>query len=169
MKESQDYYVYMYVDPRNNEEFYYGKGRGNRKSSHLLAKGDSAKVKLIKEIQKEGEQPKIKVVATNLTEEQALLVESTLLWKLGKNLTNAAAGVFASNFRPHNTLHKELAGFDFKHAIHFVNVGESTHRCWADSRKYEFLSAGHHRKYSKQLEALRAGDVAVAYLNTRGY
>jgi hypothetical protein len=26
-----DYYVYVYIDPRNFEEFYYGKGRGNRK------------------------------------------------------------------------------------------------------------------------------------------
>lgn len=29
--------MYVYIDPRNNEEFYYGKGHGNRKSAHLLA------------------------------------------------------------------------------------------------------------------------------------
>lgn len=79
MKDTKDYYVYVYIDPRNNEEFYYGKGRGNRKSVHLLAQGDSVKVKRIWEIQKEGEQPKIKVIATGLTEDQAFLVESTLL------------------------------------------------------------------------------------------
>lgn len=104
MKDGREYYVYVYIDPRNNEEFYYGKGRGNRKTAHLLALGESAKVKRIREIQREGEQPKIKVVATDLTEDQAFLVESTLLWKLGKNLTNAVAGVFASKFRPHQTL-----------------------------------------------------------------
>jgi hypothetical protein len=168
-KNERDYYVYVYIDPRNNEEFYYGKGRGNRKSAHLLAEGDSVKVRRIREIQREGEQPKIKVVATDLTEEQAYLVESALLWKLGKTLTNAVAGVFAGKFRPHNTLHKELPGFDFDHGIYFVNVGEGAHRCWSDSRKYGFLSAGQQRKYSEQLEGLQSGDVVVAYLNKHGY
>ena len=27
-----DYYVYVYIDPRNYEEFYFGKGRGSRKT-----------------------------------------------------------------------------------------------------------------------------------------
>ena len=96
-------------------------------------------------------------------------MESTLLWKLGKNLTNATSGIFASKFRPQNTLHKELPGFDFNHGIYLVNVGEGTHRCWADSRKYGFISAGQQRKYSEQLEGLQAGDVVVAYLNKHGY
>lgn len=169
MKACREYYVYVYIDPRNNEEFYYGKGRGNRKSAHLMAQGDSSKVKRIKDIQKEGEQPKIKVIATNLTEDQAFLIESALLWKLGKNLTNAVAGVYASNFRPQNTFHKEFPGFDFSHGIYLVNVGEGIHRCWEDSRRFGFLSAGQHRKFSKQLEGLQAGDVVVAYLNTHGY
>jgi hypothetical protein len=169
MNNDRSYYVYVYIDPRNNEEFYYGKGHGSRKSAHLLAEGDSAKVRRIKEIQKEGEQPKIKVVATDLTEEQAYLVESTLLWKLGKTLTNASAGIFASKFRPQNTLHKELPGFDFNRGIYLVNVGEGQHRCWADSRAYGFLSAGQQRKYSEQLEGLQAGDVVVAYLKKHGY
>lgn len=30
-----DYYVYVYIDPRNYEEFYYGKGKGSRKNAHL--------------------------------------------------------------------------------------------------------------------------------------
>jgi len=124
LRVGNDYYVYVYIDPRNNEEFYYGKGRGNRKLAHLLAQGDSAKVRRIEDIRREGETPRIKVIAADLTQEQAFLVESTLLWKLGKNLTNATSGAFASKFRPQNTLHKELPGFDFNHGIHLVNVGE---------------------------------------------
>jgi len=27
-----DYYVYVYIDPRNLEEFYYGKGQGARRT-----------------------------------------------------------------------------------------------------------------------------------------
>ena len=30
-KISSEYYVYVYIDPRNFEEFYYGKGKGKRK------------------------------------------------------------------------------------------------------------------------------------------
>jgi len=79
-----DYYVYVYIDPRNNEEFYYGKGTGSRKDAH---------------------------------------VEKTLLWKLGKWTTNIATGHFADKFRPHNTLHKELSGFDYQNGIYYYNVG----------------------------------------------
>jgi len=169
MKNNNDYYVYVYIDPRNNEEFYYGKGRGKRKIAHLQDEGESAKIKRIKEIQKEGEKPKIKVVASDLTEEQAYLVESTLLWKLGKNLLNKVAGNFASKFRPHDTLHKDLPGFDFNHGIFLVNVGESQYRSWNDSRAFGFISAGHQRKYSDQLFGLQPGDIVVAYLNKCGY
>ena len=31
---SYDYYVYVLIDPRNFEEFYYGKGKGSRKDVH---------------------------------------------------------------------------------------------------------------------------------------
>ena len=31
-----EYYVYVYIDPRNFHEFYYGKGKGSRKDAHLL-------------------------------------------------------------------------------------------------------------------------------------
>lgn len=165
----RNYYVYVYIDPRNNEEFYYGKGCGNRQSSHLKDKRDSATVRRIKAIQKEEEKPIIKIIAADLTEEQAYLVESTLIWKFGKNLTNAVSGIFASKFRPHNTLHKDLPGFDFDQGIYLVNVGECCYRCWKDSRKYGFLSAGHGRKYSEQLERLQSGDMVVAFLNKHGY
>jgi hypothetical protein len=30
------WYVYVYIDPRNFEEFYYGKGKGNRKEAHIF-------------------------------------------------------------------------------------------------------------------------------------
>jgi len=79
------------------------------------------------------------------------------------------AGIFASKFRPQNTVHKDLPGFDFNHGIFIVNVGEGPHRCWIDSQKYGFLSAGQQRKYSEQLKGLQPGDVVVAYLNRHGY
>lgn len=50
----EDYYVYVYIDPRNFEEFYYGKGKGSRKEAHLHDGGDSEKAKRINDIRKPG-------------------------------------------------------------------------------------------------------------------
>ena len=40
-----DYYVYVYIDPRNYEEFYYGKGCGSRKDVHLTDASESRKAR----------------------------------------------------------------------------------------------------------------------------
>ena len=49
-----NYYVYVYIDPRNFEEFYYGKGKGSRKYAHVNDESDSEKTRRIKAIRKEG-------------------------------------------------------------------------------------------------------------------
>lgn len=164
-----EYYVYVYIDPRNFEEFYYGKGKGNRKEAHLFEESDSEKSKRINAIQKAGLKPIIKVVAKDLTEREAFLIEKTLIWKLGRTLTNKSSGHFADKFRPHDTLHQDLVGFDFKNGIYYVNIGEGIHRCWDDCRKFGFLSAGQHKKYSDPLKNLEVGDVVAAFLKTYGY
>jgi hypothetical protein len=164
MTKPSDYYVYVYIDPRNYEEFYYGKGRGGRKYSHLIEKNDNEMVKRIQEIRKSGLEPIIKVIAANLTEEQAFLIETTLIWKLGRLLTSIVTSQFSDKFRPHNTLHLDLYGFDFQNGVYLVNVGESIHRCWADCKKYGFLSAGHGKVFSDAMKNLKVGDVVVAYL-----
>jgi len=114
LEEKAEYYVYVYIDPRNFEEFYYGIGKGNRKDAHLKDDSDSDKAKRIKEIYRAGLLPIIKVIAKDLTEKEAFLIEKTLIWKLGKNLTNTSSGHFAEKFRPHNKMHEDLSGFDFK-------------------------------------------------------
>jgi uncharacterized protein len=88
MSENSDYYVYVYIDPRNYEEFYYGKGTMDRKYAHLQDESDNKKTERIKEIRDAGLEPIIKVIARGLTQHDALLVEKTLIWKLGRNLTN---------------------------------------------------------------------------------
>ncbi len=169
MKNNDEYYVYVYIDPRNFEEFYYGKGKGNRKGAHLVDDSDTEKVKIINAIKKVGLNPIIKVIAKNLTEQEAFLVEKTLIWKLGRNLTNISSGQFADKFRPHNTLHEDLFGFDYQNGIYYVNVGEGIHRSWDDCRKYGFLSAGQGKTYSDPLRTLEKGDVVVAYLKKFGF
>jgi len=99
-----EYYVYVYIDPRNFEEFYYGKGKDNRKEVHLIEESDSEKSKRINAIHKAGLKPIIKVIAKDLTEREAFFIEKTLIWKLGKTLTNKSSGHFADKFRTHDTL-----------------------------------------------------------------
>ena len=163
-----NYYVYVYIDPRNYEEFYYGKGKGNRKNHHLSDENDTKKTKIIKAIKKEGLEPIVKVIAKDFTEKEALLIEKTLIWKL-KNLTNISPGHFSDEFRPHNTLHLNLNHFDFENGLFFVNVGEGETRTWEDCRKFGFLSAGQGKKYSDSIKSLNQGDVVAAYLNGKGY
>ncbi len=166
---ANDYYVYVYIDPRNYEEFYYGKGIGRRKDSHLKDGSDSDKAKRIQEIHKAGLKPIIRVIAKGLTEREALLVEKTLLWKLRITLTNKSRGFFKAQFRPVNTMYRELQGFDFRNEIYYVNVGEGLHRNWDDCRKYGFISAGGGTRFTDPIKSLDLGDVIVAYLKGFGY
>ncbi len=165
----KDYYVYVYIDPRNYEEFYYGKGIGSRKNAHLGDTSDTAKAKRIAEIKREGLSPIIRVIARGLTESEALLVEKTLLWKLGKWTTNIATGHFKDKFRPHNTLHKELSGFDYQNSIYYYNVGESVHRNWDDYIQFDFISAGQGIGRRDAMLGFNPGDICIAYLKEYGF
>ena len=169
MTTGADYYVYVYIDPRNFEEFYYGKGKGSRKDAHLLDQGDSPKTKRISEIRKSGATPIIRVIAKELTEDQALLIEATLLWKLGKFTTNLMGGHFSENFRLHDTMHKELPGFDFQNRLYYFNVGEGKHRQWEDCRIMDFISAGQGVRWRDAICGFRKGDVFAAYLKGKGF
>lgn len=164
-----NYYVYVYIDPRNFEEFYYGKGKGSRKDAHLDDASDSRKARRIAEIRKEGLEPIIRVIAGNLSEQEALLVEKTLLWKLGKLTTNIATGHFKDKFRPLNTLHKELPGFDFQNGIYYYNIGEGPHRNWEDYCKFGFISAGQGKRWGDAMQGFNKGDVVAAYLKGKGF
>lgn len=164
-----NYYVYIYIDPRNFEEFYYGKGKGSRKNAHLSEDSDTEKSKRIKAIRKEGLEPIVRVIARNLSEHDALLVEKTLLWKLGKQLTNISSGHYAENFRPHDSLHKKISGFDFQNGFYYYNVGEGIHRNWDDYRKYGFISAGQAIRYRDAMLGFEQGDIVAAYLKGKGF
>lgn len=164
-----DHYVYCYIDPRNHEEFYYGKGQGSRKYAHLHDKNDTEKVRRINQIKKEGLLPIIKVIAANLTNEEAFLIEKTLLWKQGKFTTNISTGSFADKFRPLDTLHKNIAGFDFQSGIYYYNVGESKTRNWDDYLAYGFISAGQGQPWRDAMLSFNAGDIIVAYLKKHGF
>jgi hypothetical protein len=164
-----DYYVYVYIDPRNYEEFYFGKGTGSRKNAHLSDDSDSQKARRIIAIKKDGLDPIIRVIARDLTEHDALLVEKTLLWKLGRQLTNISSGHYSENFRPHNTLHTELSGFDYQCGIFYYNVGEGIHRNWDDYVQFGIISAGQGIRWRDAMLGFNEGDVVAAYLKGAGF
>ena len=170
METDSHYYVYAYFDPRDNGMMYVGKGQGRRKYAHLPSKAGTPMERQLHEIEQAGREPFIRVVAVNLTEEQAFLVEKALIWHVGKWLTNVSGGHFAKNFRPPCTLDRLLPGFDTEHGVFVVNVGHNEeHRHWEDCRKYGFLAAGYGRKYSSQLDRLEVGSIAAAYQPGSGY
>lgn len=87
------FYVYLYLDPRNNEVFYIGKGKANRCFSHLKSNAESDKVERILELSQLGLEPKIELLKYGLTESEALLVEQTAIDLLDiRTLTNLARG-----------------------------------------------------------------------------
>lgn len=164
-----NYYVYVYIDPRNYEEFYFGKGRGSRKEAHLSDGSDSEKTRRIKAILKVGLQPIVRVIARDLTEHDALLVEKTLLWKLGRQLTNISSGHYSSNFRPHDTLHTALTGFDYQCGFYYYNVGEGPSRSWDDYKQFGFISGGGGARWRDAMLGFNKGDVVAAYLKGKGF
>ena len=96
--EKLGYYVYLLIDPRDNNIFYVGKGKGNRINHHLLGALDSKtneteKINKIREIRNSGLEVKHYVLRHELTEKEAYEVESAVIDVLGKDkLTNIVRG-----------------------------------------------------------------------------
>lgn len=86
---SNIYYVYAYLDPRKEhnlfgfEPFYIGKGKGRRKNSHLTMDYHHPKCFKIKNIRKVGLEPVIIVIESDLSESDALVLESRMISEIG--------------------------------------------------------------------------------------
>lgn len=92
-------YVYLYLDPRNGEPFYIGRGKGNRLFTHLSEESEAKKVKRIAEIRRTGGEPRIEVLRYGLTESESRLVEAAAIDLIGKSrLTNRVAGYHENSF-----------------------------------------------------------------------
>ncbi len=94
------YYVYVYSHPVTNEIFYVGKGKGNRVFSHLKDDAENLKVKYLKDLYKQGLEPKIEILIHGLEDSKtALKIESSVIDLLGiKNLTNQQKGFKSATF-----------------------------------------------------------------------
>jgi hypothetical protein len=92
-------YVYVYIDPRNGEPFYIGKGKENRVFTHLSELSETDKVKRITDIQKNGQEPQIDILRYGLSDTEARLAEAVAIDLIGKHrLTNQMAGYHKGSF-----------------------------------------------------------------------
>lgn len=103
VKESLRYYVYALVDPRNKRIFYVGKGCGDRVFQHaedaLNENIEGIKLATIRDIRHSGLDVEYYILRHNLTEEEAFLVESSIIdlltyeaFNLENVLTNLVSG-----------------------------------------------------------------------------
>lgn len=93
MNEALEYYVYGLIDPRSNEIFYIGKGKGKRAEQHfkeILQKGagNHAKIKLIEEIEKNGFKAELQYLLKDINEEAAYFLEEILIDRIGRRILN---------------------------------------------------------------------------------
>ena len=94
------FYVYAYIDPRDNAVFYIGKGVGTRATDHLHDKTESKKVNRIKSIIAAGFEPRIDIIAHQLRDDlESSRIEAALIELFGvSQLTNLVKGRFSINY-----------------------------------------------------------------------
>jgi hypothetical protein len=110
LNDKKIYYVYSYSTP-DGEIFYIGKGKGNRLYYHLYeakkeklkgGRRNYAKIKKIRDILANNQEPIIKKVSQNINEYEALNLEKQLIRKFGRfdigtgtllNMTDGGEGI----------------------------------------------------------------------------
>jgi hypothetical protein len=117
--QSLGFYVYAYVDPRDNSVFYIGKGVGARATAHFDDRSESTKVARIAEILALGLEPRIDIIAHALRDDmEASRVEAALIELVGlAHLTNAVRGRFSTDYP-----RRALADFVLEHSAERVEV-----------------------------------------------
>lgn len=103
VQEALGHYVYCLVDPRDKKIFYIGKGQGNRVFAHtndaLNENAESLKLETIRDIRHSGFDVAHYIIRHRLTEEEAFMLESTLIdfltypqFNMKSVLTNIVSG-----------------------------------------------------------------------------
>lgn len=108
----KQFYVYGLIDPRTNSIFYIGKGKGKRVFQHLNEKegvhSNTEKLKIIREIQKEGLEVEHILIGENLSEDASLLLERILIYRIGRKVFDEGC---LTNIVPGGHWHKEAPLF----------------------------------------------------------
>jgi antitoxin component YwqK of YwqJK toxin-antitoxin module len=112
------FYVYGLVDPRTNSIFYIGKGKGKRVFQHATEKEEihtnTEKLKIIIEIKRAGLEVGHTIIAENLSEGAALLLERFLIYRIGRSIFDEG---YLTNIVPGGLWHKEAPLFIKKESL----------------------------------------------------
>ena len=100
LSEALGHYVYLLIDPRNEEVFYVGKGVGGRCLEHDYAEEGACKAARFADIKAAGHEVKVDIIRHGMaTKEEALQVESAVIDVYGiENLTNKVKGHGSTDF-----------------------------------------------------------------------
>jgi hypothetical protein len=167
------FYVYAYIDPRDESVFYIGKGVGARATDHLFDQTESEKVARINSIIAAGLEPRIDVLAHQLRDDlESSRVEASLIELIGvEKLTNIVRGRLSSDY-PRRTLDDFIMELDpesvdvidpallirinrnFKYGMSAGALYESTRGIWV---------VGERRNRAKFAMAVYAGVIREVY------
>jgi uncharacterized protein len=106
------YYVYIYIDPRDGDVFYVGKGNGNRAFAHLAEKSEHDKVKRIHAIREAGLEPQIEFLVHGLDEETSFRMEAAVIDLFGKDDLSNKVGGYRSRTHGRMTIEQLRATYE---------------------------------------------------------
>lgn len=87
------HYVYLYRDPRDGSVFYIGKGHGGRALTHTTGRGSQQAWRRCQQLQREGQEPIVEILAHGLDADGAFRVEAAAIDLFGlPRLTNQRRG-----------------------------------------------------------------------------
>jgi len=94
------HYVYLYVNPLDDQVFYVGKGKGSRALAHLDDEGKDRVQEVLRTIEAAGREPRIEILSHGLpSPEAALQVEAAAIDLLGLGkLANKVSGWRSRDF-----------------------------------------------------------------------
>lgn len=144
--ENLGYYVYILQDPRTDEVFYIGKGRGNRVFNHLECAieidDDTVKLERIRDILSSGNEVKHFILRHGLTESVAFEIEAALIDFVGmKNLLNIQSGHYSNDFGlkavDEISAMYEAEELSTSEPVMLININKLYHRDMTDSELYD--------------------------------
>jgi hypothetical protein len=165
------YYVYLYVDPRDHQPFYIGKGKGNRVYAHLSDASETEKVERISELQKLGLEPVIEILKYDLTEREAFLIESAGIDLIGiDRLTNRVKGHAMTNNRAllSDIIHElDAEDVEIEHSVVLINISRMYHYGMTNLELYDATrgvwKVGNRRKNADYAFSVFGGIVRAVY------